>query len=136
MRILLAALIAITLSACSLIPDSGTAEALTVNYLMSKATTRIVDGDADRAAKVVKAVEDARQYIETGEMVTISALYDAAIGRISGLDAADKILIGAILDNARTRLEAAVSTGQLDAQQRVSLLETLDWIEQAASAEL
>lgn len=132
MKLLLTALFAFALSACSLIPDAGTAESLTVNYLMSKATTRIVDGDADRADRVLSAVADARAYVTGGDSVTIGALYEAAVDRIQPLQPADRILITAILDNVRARLETAISAGKLEESQRVSLLQSLDWIERSA----
>lgn len=132
MKSLITALLALLLTACSALPASGTTESLAVNYLMSKAATRIIDGDGDRAARVLDAVEDARRYVQAGDTVTIGALYTAAIDRIQSLEPADRILVTAILDNARARLETAISAGQLDQSQRVSLLDTLDWIEAAA----
>lgn len=133
---LITVVLALSLAGCSALPESGTTEALAVNYLVGKATTRIVDGDADRAERVLAAVEDARRYVESGDTVTIGVLYDAAVDRIQNLDdPADRLVITAILDNVRARLETAISSGGLDESQRVSLLDTLDWIEQAAHIE-
>ena len=133
---LISILFLVSLSACSLIPDSSSTESLTVNYLLSKATTRIIDGEAARATKVLAATADARNYIATGDSVTVELLYDEAIKRIVGMDPADQVLLTAILDNARARLETAISGGELNADQRVSLLDTLTWIEATAKSYL
>lgn len=132
MKLLISILIAVSLAGCSAWPGSGTTEALTVNYMMSKATTRIVDGDPARADRVLDAVEDARRYIKSSDTVTVGALYSAAVDRIQSLDPADRFVITAILDNARARLETAISADRLSESERISLLDTLDWIEQAA----
>lgn len=136
MKTALAIVTAIMLSACSLLPDSGTSEALAVNYIFSKATTAIVDRGTVTPEQVIGAVEDARQYIETGETVTVGRLYDSAIERVAGLDPADRILVTAILDNARARLETAIDAGELDESDRVALLDALSWIEMSARAEM
>ena len=136
MKLIIAIATAIMLSACSLLPESGTTESLAVNYLFSKATTAVIDQGAVTPEQVIGAVEDARQYIETGETVTVGRLYDAAIERIAGLDPADRILVTAILDNARARLETAIDAGDLSPDQRVALLDALILIEMSARAEL
>lgn len=132
LKLLIAVVLMAALSACSLLPDSGTTEALTVNYMMSKATTRIVDGDAARAERVLEAVEDARRYVKSSDTVTIGDLHSGALEYLQSLDPADRHVITAILDNARARLETAISADRLDERERVSLLDTLDWIERAA----
>lgn len=136
MKLIITALLALTISACSLLPDSGTSEALAVNYIFSKATTAIIDRGAAEPGHIIDAVDDARQYIETGETVTIAVLYEAALDRISGMHPADRVLVTAILDNARARLETAIDAGELSPSQRVALLDVLDWVEMAARAEL
>jgi len=132
MKLFIAVLVAGLLSACSLMPEQGTTESLALNYLFAKSTAAVIErGDID-PDRVVQAVQDARQYIQTGESVTIARLYDGAVERISGLDPADRILVTAILDNVRARLETAISAGTLDESEQVALLDTLDWIERAA----
>lgn len=136
MKLLITALLALTISACSLLPQPGTTESLAVNYLFSKATTAVIDRGAVQPGDIIDAVEDARQYVETGDTVTVDALYAAAIERISDLDPADRVLVTAILDNAKARLETAIDSGELDGNDRVALLDALKWIEMAARAEL
>lgn len=138
MRVILYLLVAVALSACSILPESGTNESLAVNYLLSKATTQIIDGDQARAERVLQAVEDARAYVETGESVTIEALYQGAMDRIkqANLDPADQILMESILANARARLETAVSAGKLEPSERVAILDALSWIERSARHDL
>lgn len=122
----------LSVQACSLLPEQGTTESLALNYLFAKSTTAVIDRGAATPLQVLEAVEDARQYIQTGDSVTIATLYQGALERIGGLDPADRILVTAILDNVRARLETAISTGQLDESERVALLDVLNWIERAA----
>lgn len=136
MKLIIAIVTAVMLSACSILPDPGSTESLAVNYLFSKATTAVIDQGAVTPAQVIDAVEDARRYVEKGETVTVGALYEAAIDRIRGLDPADRVLVTAILDNAKARLETAIDAGELAEDDRVALLDTLAWIEAAARAEL
>lgn len=131
-KITLAVILTMALGACSLLPDQGTTESLALNYLFAKSTTAVIDRGAATPSQVLEAVDDARQYIQTGDSVTLAALHEAALERISGLEAADRILVTAILDNVRARLETAISTGQLDESERVALLDVLSWIERAA----
>lgn len=132
LRLMTAALLTMTLGACSLLPAPDTTESLALNYMFAKATTTLIDRDTVSADRVLAAVEDARNYVDTGETVTIDRLYQGALERISGLSPADRVLVTAIVDNMRGNLAAALSTGQLDESERVALLDVLDWIERAA----
>src|SRR5690349_20621928 len=127
MKLIATALLALTLTACSLLPESGTTESLAVHYLFSRATTAVLDRGAVTPEQVLDAVEDARKYVDSGDSVTVAALYDAAIERLQPLHPADQILITAILDNARARLETAIQGGQLSPDERVALLDVLSW---------
>ncbi len=124
----------IALSACSsvgkFVEESPAAAQLTFQY----ATAKIVDAQQDRAEKVLSAVSDARQYVSGDASVTVEFLYDQAVDRINWdrLDAADQILVKAILQNASERLQREIGAGILDESQELRLLTVLDWIEDAA----
>jgi hypothetical protein len=98
------------------------------------ATAKAINGDQERADRVIELVERGREFVERSDSVTISALYEGVRERINwqGLDPADQILISAILTTARDRLNEEVGVGALDESQRLRVLTVLDWIEGAA----
>lgn len=124
--------LALAFAGCSFLqsiePDT---KQLAVQY----ATLKVIDGDSDRAARVVDLVQEGRQYVESGASVTVAALYEGVRDRIDwqSLDPADRILIEAILTRARERLREEIGVGLLDPDQQVKVLTVLDWIEAAAS---
>lgn len=136
MKIVIAFIMFAIVSGCSLLPEQGTTESLAVNYLFSKATSAVIDRGAVTPTEVLDAVEDARAFIKTGDSVTVGKLYEAAIDRISGLEPADRILVTAILENAKARLETAIDSGDIAADERVALLDALNWIEATAASQL
>ena len=98
------------------------------------ATLKVIDGESQKADRIVELVEKARAYVGEGSTVTISYLADEAAIRLrqSGLDPADMILATAILERAEARLKSEIGDGVLNDQQRVQLLTVLNWIEDAA----
>lgn len=125
-------LLAVLATGCALLQDSAPTVQLTTQY----ATLKVVNGDPERAAKVVDLVTNAKQYVEGDSSVTIAALEHAARSRIpwDDLDPADVLLIDAILSQARERLELEIGAGLLNPEQRVQLSTFLSWIESAAYA--
>lgn len=124
--------LALLASGCALLKDSAPAARMTAQY----ATFKVIDGDPDRAAKVLRLVQDAQSYVTGGPRVSIAALEQAARDRIpwQRLNPGDHVLIDAILTEARKRLELKIGAGVLDPDQRVQLSEFLAWIKGAADA--
>lgn len=125
-------LFALVLAGCSFVetlqPDT---KRLAVTY----ATAKIIDTNADRAARVLDLVEQGRAFIESDAEVSIDALYSGVMDRIEWqkIDPADRILIEEILKNARERLKDEIGIGLLQPDERVKVVKVLDWIESAAS---
>lgn len=137
LRIFLSVVFAAILVGCSALPESGSSESLAVNYLLAKSTQQIIDGDDVRRAEVLDAVNDARAFVEASDSVTIGLLYEQAVERLEtyGLDPLDEKALEQILLNAKARLETAISAERLDPDDRVALLDALNWIEAAARGE-
>ena len=128
--------LAALLGACSVLdsmqPDT---KQLAVQY----ATLKVINGNPDKAARVVELVQEGRAFVEDGAVtVTVAALYDGVVERVNWdkLDPADHILVAAILTQARARMEEDLGVDLLDDAQRVKVLTVLDWIEAAASGYL
>lgn len=125
-------LLALLVSGCSFLqsiePDT---KQLAVQY----ATLKVIDGDADKAARVVELVQEGRDYVQSDASVSVAALYEGVRDRINwqSLDPADRILVEAILTRARERLRDEIGVGLLDPDQQLKVLTVLDWIEAAAS---
>lgn len=134
MKILMVVMMLFALSACSTVSKFVEESPATAELTFKYATAKIVDGQTDRVARVLSAVSDARQFLDSEESVTVSFLYDQAVARInwSRLDPADQLLFRAILQNASERLQREIGSGVLDESQELRLLTVLGWIEDAA----
>lgn len=133
MRVILAMLaLAVVLTGCSFLqslePDT---RQLAVQY----ATYKAIDGDLAKAARAVELVQEGRQYVQADSSVSVAALYEGVRDRINwqSLDPADRLLLEAILTQARDRLQSEIGAGLLDPDQKLQVLTVLDWIEAAAS---
>lgn len=134
MRMIAALLIsaAVLMGGCSVL--STVAEdrnQLAVQY----ATMKVMESQDVTGERVSELVAQAREYVDDGASITVSALAEAARERLaeSSLSPADKILIDAILTRAQARLEAEIGEGLLDDNQRLKLLTVLGWIDSAAT---
>lgn len=133
MKYFIVILLALTaLSGCALLESQPATAQLTTQY----ATLKVIDGDPERADKILSLVAEARQYVDDADNVAIGVLDEAIRSRIrwERLDPADRLLIDAVLQRARERLEFEIGAGVLDAEQRVQLTTFLGWIEDAARA--
>lgn len=133
MRKLLAVIILVLTAGCA---STGENSQLTESLFVKYATAKVIANNPDKAVAVLDLVEQAKQYVDSDTgTVSIAALDQAARDRIpwDRLDAADQMLVDAVLVEARQRLEQAIGDGILDADQRVRLSRVLGWIEQAAA---
>lgn len=99
------------------------------------ATMKVMESQDVTGERVSELVEKAREHVDDGASITVSALSNAARERLaeSSLTPADKILIDAILTRAQARLESEIGEGLLDDTQRLQLLTVLGWIDSAAT---
>lgn len=107
---------------------------ITVQY----ATAKIVRGDTDRASATINKVTVARSFINRSAEVTVSNLVSEVRENINWGDIAveDRMLIEIILAQAEQDLQVRIGEGFLDADQRVTIVTLLDWIEEAARTTL
>lgn len=120
----------VILSGCAILEENPSTAKLTIQV----AVLKIIDGDSDRADRVVEIAQKARFHVSSDSSVTIEAI-DGEIRRHirwDTLGAAEKLLVNAILDEAKQRLQDEIGAGLLDADQKVKVITVLDWIEQAA----
>ena len=132
MKILAVCLLSVmVLMACSTLQSNDMRAQLAVTY----AAEKIIRTEPARAVRVLDEVEKARAYLISDEPVTIAALDRSVKSRINWekLDPADRVLINAVLIEARERLEFEIGSGVLDEAQRVKVGAVLDWI--AATAQ-
>lgn len=131
MNSLVAVFLAVSLVGCvTMDRESNLRSQLAVGY----ATDKIIKESPERALRVLEQVEKARALVTNPEPVSIAALDQAVKESIDWrkLDAADRVLVSAILIEARERLEYEIGAGVLDADQRVKVMAVLDWIDQSA----
>jgi hypothetical protein len=121
------------LSGCSVLQgmqDNPDTARLTTHY----ATAKVIDGDADRAQRVIDIVSKARATVGEDAVTTVSALDAFVRSEIewSQLAPEDSVLIDAVLTRAAERLQEEVGAGLLSGEQRIALDAFLGWIESAA----
>lgn len=118
------------LAGCSFLQDNPNTAKLTTSY----ATAKVIDGDIERAKRIIGIVSEARATIGEDAASTVAALDSFVRSKInwSSLAPEDAILIDAVLTNAADRLEAEIGAGMLSPDERVLLDTFLGWIEQTA----
>ena len=122
---------ALVLTGCSFLEERETTARLTVQY----ATLKVINDETERAERVRKLISEAREYVSSDTSVTIAFLDTQARARIDWerLDTADRLLIDAVLVEARVELERRIGEGVLDPNATLQLLTVFDWIESAAA---
>lgn len=131
MRLLIALFAVVAIAGCSFLQTDGN---LNHKLAFQYSTAKIIERDRVSALDVIDAVERAEGYVRDGAEVTVSKLAQGARDYMqdTGLSPADRILIGAILDDAEARLTVAVGDGLLTKDERLQLYEVLQWIKEAA----
>lgn len=115
--------------ACQTLTDSGEPERLTVQYL----TLKYIDGDRDRALRVVDRVDEISAVVEN-ENLLIAELRSRVDEIIpwSDLGVEEMFLIQELMDIIQAELDANIQTGVIPEDQRVYLQTYLGWIRQIA----
>jgi hypothetical protein len=132
MTAMLAMLAIVALSGCALLQDvDPNSKRLAIQY----ATLKVVDGDQDKAARVLELIERGRQYLNDEESITIAAI-DGSVRELirwDNMDNADRILVDNILLTARKRLMEEIGAGILDTDQKEKVLIVFNWVEESIS---
>ncbi len=118
------------MTGCSWMRENPESARIMVQY----ETLRVLDGDVDRAQRLVTMVQRGRQFVLQGDQVAVSYLADAARAAINwdSLPPQDQLLVDEALTAAQRRLEERLGGGWLRPEQRLELDEFLGWIEAAA----
>lgn len=136
-RILIAAVMAVALSACSTLGTSPATEKLIVQAGVMK----FIEGGSDapqersaKAARIVKAAAQARIWLDT-DGVSIADLQGAMLERIASadLEPSDKVLASALVEVVVAELNVRIGEGVISPEKRATVNEVLSWITTAAS---
>lgn len=114
----------IALSGCATLEQSPQTAKLPVQY----ATMKVIESDDVTRADVMSQVERAREVLSATQEVSITDLTGGI--DLSGLDAADRLLVSALLSQIEY---AANEVDVIGDERRVRIETLLDWIEDAAA---
>lgn len=135
----IAGLLMLALSACSAVQsvsdglaENEAATKIAVQYATAKVITSADDIAAD---DVSQHVERVRVLVAEDSVLDIGRLALEARREIdwTRLDAADQLLLEALLAQVQDSLEEAVAPELIDDERRVRILTLLDWMAQAAA---
>ena len=118
---------------CALLAERDARLELATQY----ATLKVIAETDVTAEQVLERVGAVRLIVETDAQVTVHNLAQQVRQSISWdrLDAADQLLLNAVLMDAELRLAEIVGDGLLDDQGKVAVGVLLDWISEAAAIE-
>jgi hypothetical protein len=118
---------------CALLAERDARLELATQY----ATLKVIAETDVTAEQVLERVGAVRLIVETDAQVTVHNLAQQVRQSISWdeLDAADQLLLDAVLMEAELRLAEIVGDGLLDDQGKVAVGVLLDWIAEAAAIE-
>lgn len=116
------------------IGEHETAAKLTIQY----ATLKYIDGDSGKAERVIEVVGQVRQYLDESEQSEISAIHSVVLNQVDfgSLDSADEMLVRGLVDMVRVEIDRRVASQFLTEGDKVFLGNVLNWIEDAAKADL
>lgn len=123
----------LALTGCAALKQGGTGAQTAVEV----ATIKVIDGDAERANRVVEIVGKVRGLIEGDEVSTLETVEDNVRSAIdwSGLDTAEKLVVNRLIDAVRAEIDNRINAddiASLDPDEVVAVQRILNWIEQAA----
>ena len=114
----------VAIGGCAAIQDNPMSAKLPVQY----ATLKVIESDDVSRNDVLEHVERARDLLNATQDVSVTDL--TATVDLSGLDAADRLLVASLLAQIE---HAALDVDVVGEDRLVRLNTLLDWIEQAAS---
>jgi hypothetical protein len=107
---------------------------LVVQVAVQLATTKVIDGDRDRAARILAISSAVRAVAGTSRFDSVALLDSYIRTKIdwSKLTPEQTLLANLLLDTIRTELEARVGTGILTNDKLLVVAQVASWIESAA----
>lgn len=120
--------IVVAISGCATMQENETLTRAAFEY----GTLKVIDGDPDRAERVVDLMDDLI-VIASGD-ATVEFLSERLRDEIDWgkLSPADTILVNAVINEVSARLQEQVGDGLLDPDQRLQVTQALGWIREAA----
>ena len=115
------------LAACALIQSNDS----TVKLLVQQSVIEAIHGDKDRADKILLQIGQIRQLLDKDEEISLANLSDALIAKMN-LGSGDQVLAKIIILQIQINLEKQIKDGVLNPDDKISILNVLDWIESAA----
>lgn len=134
--LILAAVAALTLSACSTTPDTARRDRLGVQATTMALIER-ADNPADKAARVIEAVEATRTMLELTD-VSVGDLKGALLTRVAEryeagkLTPLERLAALEVITEVSAEVERRLGLGVLTADTRVKVNTVLDWVEDSA----
>ena len=119
------------LSGCALIQDEDRRLQLTVQYT----TMKVIENSSDISAeRVVENVQRVRAVLDVQSEVTVTRLMEEVRGNVrwDRLDAADQLLLSAVLEEVEKEMMDRVGEGVVEEEDKIVLRTLLDWVEGAA----
>lgn len=131
MKNLLLALTCLALSACSFVDEREDTARLAVMY----ATIKVIDEDADRADRVIEITREVKGYASGEASLTVEGLIAEVRDQIrwDRLDAADELLVQALLIELRDRLKERFDGDYIPQDLAITVDKVADWVISAAA---
>ena len=130
MKQLMTAALVSLLAGCSFLTTHSATAKIATQY----ATIKVIDGDPGKAARVASIATEVRRYASGEPHLTVDRLIQAVRDRIdwASLDAADTLLVTALLDHLRAELTARLGPDILPGDLRLAADKVASWVAAAA----
>jgi hypothetical protein len=129
-----AAFLALTITGCAALTGVLDKYETPIRLAFQIATERAIDGDQDRAQRVVEIVQDARLYVDTDSSASVDRLAEFVHDQIRWhrLSPVERIVVEDLIREATEFLREKVAEGVLSVEDRATIGQVLSWIERAA----
>lgn len=117
-------------SACAFLSEHKATAKLATQY----ATIKVIDGDRAKAQRVREIAKEVKEYANTKAQLTVDRLIDEVKAQINweDLDAADTLLVNALIDELSQQLTERLGSESLPKDLRLAVDTVIDWVISAA----
>jgi hypothetical protein len=123
------------LSGCALL-EQVEQSPLASHIAVQQATLRYIDGDVEKAQRVVAVAEQVKEYASGTVTVALLTTYLRAQIKWEQLAVADVMLLDALLLELESRLVERMGEGELSPEDLANVEKVVDWVILYASMEL
>lgn len=123
------------LPGCAILQGDGSeGEEFAVRSSIQLATVKVIDGDQERAERVVEIASQARELVAGDSTAALDEVEQRVRDEIQWdtLSPAEQQVASDLVELVRAELEARIGEGALDPEDRVAVRTVLDWIIEAA----